>query len=121
VYSENEASRCGLTKLKGCPGDGAQAQFDPRARPRRFRDKRQNHEAKLKFQAKVFADAKSYECGHQEPTSQIFVKTLTGKTITLDVKSSDSIETVKQKIQAKVFADAKSYECGHQSQRRRFL
>jgi hypothetical protein len=28
---------------------------------------------------------------------QIFVKTLTGKTITLDVESSDSIEAVKQK------------------------
>lgn len=32
---------------------------------------------------------------------QIFVKTLTGKTITLDVDSSDSIQTVKQKIQDK--------------------
>jgi small subunit ribosomal protein S27Ae len=32
---------------------------------------------------------------------QIFVKTLTGKTITLDVESSDSIEAVKQKIQDK--------------------
>ena len=30
---------------------------------------------------------------------QIFVKTLTGKTITLDVEASDSIENVKQKIQ----------------------
>jgi large subunit ribosomal protein L40e len=30
---------------------------------------------------------------------QIFVKTLTGKTIRLDVDSSDTIETVKQKIQ----------------------
>jgi len=29
---------------------------------------------------------------------QIFVKTLTGKTITLDVDSSDSIENVKQKV-----------------------
>jgi ubiquitin len=29
---------------------------------------------------------------------QIFVKTLTGKTITLDVESSDTIESVKQKI-----------------------
>lgn len=28
---------------------------------------------------------------------QIFVKTLTGKTITLDVEASDSIENVKQK------------------------
>ena len=32
---------------------------------------------------------------------QIFVKTLTGKTITLDVESSDSIEVVKSKIQNK--------------------
>merc|ERR1712205_222705 len=32
---------------------------------------------------------------------QIFVKTLTGKTITLDVESSDSIQAVKQKIQDK--------------------
>jgi ubiquitin C len=32
---------------------------------------------------------------------QIFVKTLTGKTLTLDVDASDSIEAVKQKIQDK--------------------
>jgi hypothetical protein len=32
---------------------------------------------------------------------QIFVKTLTGKTITLDVESSDTIEGVKAKIQDK--------------------
>jgi hypothetical protein len=32
---------------------------------------------------------------------QIFVKTLTGKTITLKVESSDTIENVKQKIQDK--------------------
>jgi ubiquitin len=32
---------------------------------------------------------------------QIFVKTLTGKTITLDVESSDTIESVKTKIQDK--------------------
>ncbi len=32
---------------------------------------------------------------------QIFVKTLTGKTITLDVEASDTIETLKQKIQEK--------------------
>lgn len=33
---------------------------------------------------------------------QIFVKTLSGETITLDVESSDSIENVKQKIQDKI-------------------
>ena len=32
---------------------------------------------------------------------QIFVKTLTGKTITLEVESSDTISNVKQKIQDK--------------------
>ena len=32
---------------------------------------------------------------------QIFIKTLTGKTITLDVDASDTIENVKQKIQDK--------------------
>ena len=32
---------------------------------------------------------------------QIFVKTLTGKTITLEVESSDSISMIKQKLQDK--------------------
>ena len=32
---------------------------------------------------------------------QIFVKTLTGKTITLEVESSDTIDAVKSKIQDK--------------------
>ena len=32
---------------------------------------------------------------------QIFVKTLTGKTITLDVESSDTVANVKAKIQDK--------------------
>lgn len=32
---------------------------------------------------------------------QIFVKTLTGKTITLDVEAADSIDDVKRKIQDK--------------------
>jgi len=40
----------------------------------------------------------SFDC---RMSMQIFVKTLTGKTITLDVDSSDSIENVKQKIQDK--------------------
>ena len=32
---------------------------------------------------------------------QIFIKTLTGKTVTLDVEPSDTIENIKQKIQDK--------------------
>lgn len=32
---------------------------------------------------------------------QIFVKTLTGKTITLEVEQSDTVGTIKQKIQDK--------------------
>ena len=36
-----------------------------------------------------------------EKKMQIFVKTLTGKTITLEVEPSDSIENVKAKIQDK--------------------
>uniref|UniRef100_A0A8C7LQS2 Ubiquitin-ribosomal protein eL40 fusion protein n=1 Tax=Oncorhynchus kisutch TaxID=8019 RepID=A0A8C7LQS2_ONCKI len=39
---------------------------------------------------------------HHQPTKmQIFVKTLTGKTITLEVEPSDTIENVKAKIQDK--------------------
>ena len=37
----------------------------------------------------------------QSTPPQIFVKTLTGKTITLDVEPSDTIDNVKQKIQDK--------------------
>ena len=40
---------------------------------------------------------------------QIFVKTLTGKTITLDVEPSDTIDNIKQKIQIrKVFRQTNS-------------
>ncbi|KAG3068015.1 hypothetical protein PC122_g17131 [Phytophthora cactorum] len=39
--------------------------------------------------------------GNHLTKMQIFVKTLTGKTITLDVEPSDSIDNVKQKIQDK--------------------
>eukprot|EP01084_Bolivina_argentea_P040282 74452_1 len=42
-----------------------------------------------------FSPCNAYKSG------QIFVKTLTGKTITLNVKSSDKIEIIKRKIQQK--------------------
>ena len=42
--------------------------------------------------------------GEQSPTSgemQIFVKTLTGKTVTFEVESSDTVANIKAKIQDK--------------------
>ena len=47
--------------------------------------------------------AHTHKQRHSPPlsTTQIFVKTLTGKTITLDVEPSDTIDNVKQKIQDK--------------------
>ena len=41
---------------------------------------------------------------------QIFVKTLTGKTITLEVEPSDTIENVKAKIQVEVFLMDQSFQ-----------
>jgi hypothetical protein len=41
------------------------------------------------------------QCCSPEGTMQVFVKTLTGKTITLEVEGSDSIENIKAKIQDK--------------------
>ena len=47
--------------------------------------------------------SKKYKVTYNQKMSgmQIFIKTLTGKTITLDVESSDTIENIKQKIQDK--------------------
>ena len=41
----------------------------------------------------------THPCNFQPIRMQIFVKTLTGKTITLEIESSDTIDTVKNKIQ----------------------
>ena len=40
---------------------------------------------------------------------QIFVKTLTGKTITLEVEPSDTIENVKAKIQVEISPTDQSF------------
>jgi hypothetical protein len=52
---------------------------------------------------------------------QIFVKTLTGKTITLEVESSDSIQQVKQKIQDKEGAFLPSPRAAPHATRRRLV
>jgi ubiquitin len=54
-------------------------------------------EKKSQELAKIFKEAASASGGGM----QIFVKTLTGKTVTLDVESSDTIQHVKAKIQDK--------------------
>lgn len=50
---------------------------------------------------KLIAVAVIFLCSFSLQAMQLFVKTLTGKTITLDVEASDSIENVKAKIQDK--------------------
>ncbi|KAI6211511.1 60S ribosomal protein L18a [Aphelenchoides besseyi] len=51
---------------------------------------------------KKFHDAKiKFPLPHRGNSMQIFVKTLTGKTITLDVEATETIENVKAKIQKK--------------------
>ena len=53
-------------------------------------------------QSRSMSQRRASSRGHpdrQRSTMQIFVKTLTGKTITLDVEPSDTIDSVKAKIQ----------------------
>jgi len=52
---------------------------------------------------------------------QIFVKTLTGKTITLEVEPSDTIENVKAKIQVLLLKQIAQYTLGLAKIGSRFL
>ena len=49
----------------------------------------------------VYLRDRSAQTNVRAATLQIFVKTLTGKTITLEVEPSDTIENVKAEIQDK--------------------
>jgi len=53
------------------------------------------------IQKTKMSETPSAPSGRTSGSMQIFVKTLTGKTITLDVDAADTIENVKQKIQDK--------------------
>merc|ERR1711931_363192 len=55
---------------------------------------------KLPLKHRIFSAGQKFE-DKESSIMQIFVKTLTGKTITLEVEPSDSIENVKAKIQDK--------------------
>ena len=54
-----------------------------------------------RLQARTHSGAPPHPFPSLSRKMQIFVKTLTGKTITLDVEPSDTIENVKTKIQDK--------------------
>lgn len=57
-----------------------------------------------KIEIKIFCIVGHNKVKHQLEAFkmvQVFVKTLTGKTITLDVELTDTVENVKQKIQDK--------------------
>jgi large subunit ribosomal protein L40e len=58
-------------------------------------------QTKSLFHSRLWWLALALCCQMNASAMQIFVKTLTGKTLTLEVEPSDSIENVKQKIQDK--------------------
>eukprot|EP00979_Chaetoceros_neogracilis_P015054 scaffold5273_cov172-Chaetoceros_neogracile.AAC.1 len=65
-------------------------------------DNRHDDTSRLNAKMRCYALTLIYQtCSTCEKGKRIFVKTLTGKTITLDVEPSDSIDNVKTKIQDK--------------------
>ena len=71
----------------------------PRRPPRRRRGR--SREERGGALPDAAAASHTYTDDNRVSPTQIFVKTLTGKTITLDVEPSDTIDNVKQKIQDK--------------------
>ena len=65
------------------------------------RTPRATRESSLKVARETGRPTDAIAAPERLAASQIFVKTLTGKTITLDVEPSDTIDNVKQKIQDK--------------------
>ena len=93
----NEAALSAVKGLQAAdtPARGAEAAFPgrPSSAPQPARSPRAARREALPQQPGSAAAAAA--------AMQIFVKTLTGKTITLDVEPSDTIDNVKQKIQDK--------------------
>ena len=77
-----------MTQLKRCSGSNIQKESTL-------------HLGELFVDSTVFNVLTSSQVLRLRGGMQIFVKTLTGKTITLEVESSDTIDNVKTKIQDK--------------------
>merc|ERR1712176_1473765 len=75
--------------------EGSSEQEEKRERNTKQTNKRRKGRQQ-RFETDTGKKEEKYKTG-----MQIFVKTLTGKTITLEVESSDTIENVKAKIQDK--------------------
>ena len=73
----------------------------PPDQPTLFLCGQQPDDSSILFHCEVQKESTLHMYSHAQDGMQIFVKTLTGKTITLEVEASDTIENVKAKIQDK--------------------